>query len=154
MPSRLKPGSMELEAAFVEWLRAEGYNPAEGVDEFFNQSEFVRTQRLLLDESEREQLTHEARRTLRQRSADAVFIAQFPQVHACIDHQQQAMRYTVTLTLADQGAEWTGRIWRGNDYVGEIQGAEGGPHPNYLELARMHIEDQLKRPGGGTHSES
>ncbi|MEP6906480.1 MAG: hypothetical protein ABI858_00645 [Pseudoxanthomonas sp.] len=153
MASKLKAGSMELEAAFIEWLRAEGYNPAEGVEAFFSRSEFVRTQRLLLDESEREQVTEEARRFLQQRSSDRIFAGQFPQVHACADHQGATMRYTVMLTLADEGATWTGRAWRGSDYIGEIHGSGSGPQPNYLELARMHIEDQLKQPDVGLRSQ-
>lgn len=148
MPSRLKPGSMELEAAFIEWLRAQGHSPCDGVDAFFDQSEFVRAQRLVLDDNEKEQLTAESRRYLQQRSRDPTFAGQFPDVHDCTGANGEPVRYTVTLTLSDTGAEWTGRLWSGHEYLGEIHGDASGPHANFLELARSHIEAEAARPGG------
>ena len=68
-------------------------------------------------------------------------------VHHCMDGSGQAMRYTVALTLADKGAEWMGRVWNGNEYLGEIHGEGTGPQSNYVELARMHIESQIKCNG-------
>ncbi|MCY7313753.1 MAG: hypothetical protein LH491_09055, partial [Pseudoxanthomonas sp.] len=65
----------------------------------------------------------------------------------CTDHEDQDMRYTVTVTLSDEGAEWEGRVWKEGEYIGEVSGSGSGPQANYVELARMHIESQIKCPG-------
>lgn len=147
MGIKLKAGSMELEVAYIEWLRAQGYNPADGIDAFFEQSEFVRSQLPMIHESEQAQLLAEARLHLKRRSEDPSFTAQFPVVYHCGSDADPGLRYTVTLAISDQGAEWLGRIWNGEEYLGEIVGAGAGPHANYIELARMHIESQIRRPG-------
>ena len=146
MSIKLKAGSIELEAAYIEWLREQGHNPAEGIDSFFDESEFVHAQLPMIHESERAQLLDEARLHLRRRSADPLFTAQFPVVYHCDHEGPRDLRYTVTLALSDQGAEWVGRVWGGGEYLGEITGAGNGPHVNYIELARMHIESQIGRP--------
>jgi hypothetical protein len=146
MGIKLKAGSMELEVAYIEWLREQGYNPAEGIDSFFDDSEFVRAQLPMIHESEQAQLLDEARLHLRRRSADPQFTAQFPIVYRCDHEKGRDLRYTVTLAISDQGAEWLGRVWDGGEYLGEISGAGKGPHVNYIELARMHIESQIGRP--------
>lgn len=144
MSAKLKAGSMELEAAFIDWLRAQGYNPADGIDPFFGVSDFVRSQLLLIHDSEKEQRTEEARQHLKRRCSDPAFAGQFPMVYDFMDGGGQAMRYTVTLTLSDEGAEWVGRVWTGNQYLGEVRGSGAGPQAHYLDLARMHIESQIK----------
>lgn len=144
---------MELEAAFIEWLRAEGHEPSEGVDAFFDRSEFVRTRAMLIDDSEKEQVIGDARRYLRQRSKDPTFAGQFPQVHVCTGPQGRTLRYTLTVTLADDGAEWIGRVWDEDGYRGEIHGAGSGSHQNYMELARSHVEAQILAPGNLARSE-
>lgn len=147
MSNKLKAGSMELEAAFIEWLRTQGYNPADGIDPFFRASEFVRSQMLMIHESEKEQLAEEARLHLKRRCSDATFAGQFPVVYHCLDDGGQDVRYTVALTLSDEGAEWLARVWNGDAYLGDILGSGSGPHTHYLDLARMHIETQIKRSG-------
>ncbi|MEO6103508.1 MAG: hypothetical protein ABIP44_07710 [Pseudoxanthomonas sp.] len=145
MSIKLKAGSIELEMAYIEWLRAQGYNPADGIDSFFSESGFVHGQLPMIHEGEREQLLDEARAHLRRRSADPQFTAQFPVVYRCEDENGRDLRYTVTLTISDEGAEWLGRIWEGREYLGEVTGTGSGPHVNYIDLARMHIESQIKR---------
>jgi hypothetical protein len=143
MSIKLKAGSMELEVAYIEWLRTQGYNPAEGIDAFFEESEFVHAQLPMIHESEQAQLLEEARLHLKRRSEDSQFTAQFPIVYH-FDHEGgHDLRYTVTLAISDQGAEWVGRVWGGGEYLGEIVGTGSGPHVNYIELARMHIESQI-----------
>lgn len=146
MGIKLKAGSMELEVAYIEWLRAQGYNPVEGIDSFFDESEFVHSQLPMIHESEQAQLLDEARLHLKRRCEDPSFTAQFPIVYHCDDQDGRSLRYTATLAISDQGAEWVGRIWGGGEYLGEIAGAGSGPHVNYIELARMHIESQIARP--------
>lgn len=147
MGAKLKAGSIDLELAYIDWLRAQGHNPHDGIDSFFSESEFVRSQMLMIHESEQAQLSAEAREHLRQRTGDPVFAAQFPVVYNCHDEGGVAMRYTVTLTLSDKGAKWVGRVWHGSELVGEIRGEGSGPRANYLELARMDIESRIKCPG-------
>ena len=146
MSIKLKAGSIELEVAYIEWLREQGHNPDEGIDSFFEESEFVHAQLPMIHESERAQLLEEARLHLKRRSADPHFTAQFPIVYHCDHEGPRDLRYTVTLAISDQGAEWVGRVWDGGEYLGEINGAGNGPHVNYIELARMHIESQIGRP--------
>jgi hypothetical protein len=145
MSVKLRAGSMELETAFIEWLRAQGYNPADGIDPFFSGSDFVRSQMPMIHDSEKEQLTAEARLHLKRRCADPTFAGQFPVVYHCLDEANRDIRYTVVLTLSDEGAEWVARLWSGSAYLGELHGSGSAPHANYLELARMNIESQLKR---------
>ena len=66
------------------------------------------------------------------------------------------VRYTitVTLTLSDTGATWTGRLWSGHGYLGEIHGDASGPHANFLERARSHIEVEVARQGGVAQRDS
>lgn len=148
MGVKLKAGSMGLELAYIDWLRAQGHNPRDGIDSFFSESDFVRSQMLMIHASEQEQLSAEVREHLRRRTGDPVFSAQFPMVYSCNDQDGAPTRYTVTLTLADKGAEWVGRVWNGSEFLGEIRGEGSGPQANYLELARMDIESRIKRPGG------
>jgi hypothetical protein len=147
MSVKLKAGSMELEAAFIEWLRAQGYKPADGIDSFFHASDFVRSQMLMIHESEKERLAEEARLHLKRRCADPNFSGQFPVVYHCLDEDGQDVRYTVALTLSDEGAEWLARLWSGTACLGEMRGSGSGPHANYLDLARTSIESQIKRAG-------
>ena len=145
MGVKLRAGSMELEAAFIEWLRAQGYNPADGIDPFFSESDFVRSQMLMIHESEKQQLAEEARLHLKHRCADHTFAGQFPVVYHCLDKHNQDVRYTVVLTLSDEGAEWAAKLWTGTVYLGEIHGSDSGSHAHYLDLARVSIEAQIKR---------
>lgn len=138
---------MELEAAFIEWLRTQGYNPADGIDPFFSGSDFVRTQMLMIHESEKEQLVEEARLHLKRRCADPTFAGQFPVAYHCLDQHGQDIRYTVGLTLSDEGAEWVAKLWSGAASLGEIHGSDNGSHAHYLDLARVSIEAQIKRMG-------
>lgn len=151
MGIKLKAGSMELEVAYIEWLREQGYNPADGIDAFFDESEFVRAQLPMIHESEQQQLLDEARVHLKRRSVDPQFTAQFPIVYHCDQQGDRSLRYTVTLAISDQGAEWVGRVWNGGEYLGEIAGAGNGPHVNYIELARMHIESRIGQPDAIIH---
>ena len=145
MSIKIKAGSIELEIAYIDWLRAQGRNPAEGLAAFFEESEFVHAQLPMIHESEQGQLLEEARLYLKRRSGDPQFTAQFPMVYHC-EGDGSDLRYTVTLAISDEGAEWVGRVWEGSEYLGEITGAGSGPHVNYIELARMHIESQIERP--------
>ena len=144
MSVKLKAGSMELEAAFIEWLRTQGYNPADGIDPFFSASEFVRSQLPLIHDSDKAQLFAEARKHLERRCRDAAFAGQFPVVHESSGSDGQPLRYTVALVLSDEGAEWTGRVWDQSGFVGEVTGSHAGAHANYGELARQQIESQVR----------
>ena len=147
MSVKLKAGSMELETAFIDWLRTQGYNPPEGIEPFFQGSDFVRTQLLLIHDSEKQQLLEEARQHLVRRSRDPMFAGQFPAVHECRDRDGRPARYTVNMTLSDDGAEWIGRAWSGGDYLGEIHGSVAGRRVNYLELACQHVEAEILARG-------
>ncbi len=143
MSVKLKAGSMELEAAFIEWLRTQGYNPAAGIDSFLSDSDFVHSQLPLIHDSEKAQLFAEARKHLERRCRDTAFAGQFPVVHEFNGRNTQPLRYTVVLILSDAGAEWTARVWDASGYLGEITGSESGPHANYAELACRQVEARI-----------
>ena len=143
MSVKLKAGSMELEAAFIEWLRTQGYNPVDGIDSFLSASGFVHSQLPLIHDSEKAQLFAEARKHLERRCRDTAFAGQFPVVHEFSGRNRQPLRYTVALILSDAGAEWTARVWDESGYLGEITGSQSGPHANYAELACGQIEAQI-----------
>jgi hypothetical protein len=143
MSKSAKTAAERHEAAFVSWLRRNGYAPSDGIEQFLERSDYFRNELALLDEPARVALTSQAREFLRQRSAEDSFTMQFPTVYLCKDKQGRRLRYTVTLTIGEDHATWLGRVWAESEYLGEITGSGGGPKANYLALARMHIESQI-----------
>ncbi|WDS36988.1 hypothetical protein [Pseudoxanthomonas sp.] len=143
MSKSAKVAAGRHEAAFASWIRRNGYAPSDGVSVFLELSDYFRNELALLDETARVTLTDEARTFLQQRSTEDSFTMQFPTVYLCKDKQGRRLRYTVTLTIGEDHADWLGRVWAGNEYLGEVAGSGGGPKANYLALARAHIESQI-----------
>lgn len=131
------------ESAFASWIRRNGYSPSEAIEHFLERSDYFRSELQQLGDEARRSLTEEAREFLRQRSEEDSFAMQFPTVYMCKDKHGRQLRYTVTITIGEDHAEWIGRVWADNDYLGEVTGSGGGPKANYLALARMHIESQV-----------
>ena len=147
MNQKLKTSSVELEAAFIEWVKRNAYNPAEAIDHFMEKSEYVLNAIQAAVDHTRDKITEHTRQHLARLSEDTVFTAQFPMVYACQNLEGKAMRYTIALTIGDHDAEWVGRVWADGDYLGEVHGSGSGPRANYMELARMHIESHISCPG-------
>ena len=147
MNQRLKTGSVELEAAFIEWVKSNAYNPGEAIDHFMEKSEYVLHSIQAVVEHTRDKIAEHTRQHLKRLSEDTVFTAQFPMVYACQNMEGKAMRYTIALTISDPDAEWVGRVWADGSYLGEVEGSGSGPRANYIELARMHIESHISCPG-------
>ena len=147
MNQKLKAGSAELEAAFTDWIRKNAYNPAEAIDFFMEKSDYVRNAVDTVVEHARKKITERTRQHLTRLSEDTVFIAQFPMVYACQNMEGKAMRYTVSLTIGEEEADWVGKVWADGEYLGEVHGSGSGPKANYIELARMHIEAHICCPG-------
>jgi hypothetical protein len=147
MDQMLKTGSVELEVAFIEWIKGNAYSPAEAIEHFMEKSEYVANAIQAVVEHARDKITERARLHLERLSEDRAFTAQFPMVYACKNLEGKAMRYTLALTLGDHGAEWVGRIWGDGNYLGEVHGSGSGPRANYIELARAHIESHISCPG-------
>ena len=147
MNQKLKTGSVELEAAFIDWVKSNAYNPAEAIDHFMEKSEYVLQSIQTLVDHTRDKITERTRQHLKRLSEDTVFTAQFPMVYACQNLEGKAMRYTIALTISDHDAEWVGRVWADGSYLGEVHGSGSGPRANYIELARMHIESHISCPG-------
>lgn len=131
------------ETAFASWIRRNGYPPAEAVDRFLQMSDYFLGELETLEPSEREKMISEARAYLQRRSTEDSFTMQFPTVYLCKDKHGRQLRYTVTLTIGEDQAEWIGRVWADDEYLGEVTGSGSGPRANYLALARMHIESQI-----------
>lgn len=147
MNQKLKTGSVELEAAFIEWVKSNAYNPSEAIDHFMEKSEYVLNAIQAVVEHTRDKIAEHTRQHLTRLSEDTVFTAQFPMVYACQNLEGKAMRYTIALTISDHDAEWVGRVWADGSYLGEVHGSGSGPRANYIELARMHIESHISCPG-------
>ncbi|MEO6104490.1 MAG: hypothetical protein ABIP44_12765 [Pseudoxanthomonas sp.] len=147
MNQKLKAGSAELEAAFIDWIKANAYNPGEAIDHFMDKSDYVRNAIDTVVEHARGKITDRTRQHLTRLSEDTVFIAQFPMVYACKNLEDKDMRYTIAMTIGEKEAEWTGKVWADGEYLGEVSGTGSGPKANYIELARMHIESHIRCPG-------
>jgi hypothetical protein len=141
--SRSEKSAARHEAAFASWIRRNGYAPAEAIDRFLEISDHFLGELEILDQSRREKLISEVRDYLQRRSLEDSFTMQFPTVYLCKDKHGRRLRYTVTLTIGEDQAQWIGRVWADDDYLGEITGSGSGPKANYLSLARMHIESQI-----------
>lgn len=147
MNQKLKAGSVDLETAFIDWIKGNAYNPSEAIEHFMERSEYVRNAVDTVVEHARKKITDRTRQHLTRLAEDSVFIAQFPMVYACQNLEGKAMRYTVSLTIGDQEAHWIGKVWADGAYLGEVHGSGSGPKANYIELARMHIESHISCPG-------
>lgn len=147
MNQKLKAGSVELETAFIDWIKDNAYNPSEAIEHFMERSDYMRNAVDTVVEHARKKITDRTRQHLTRLSEDSVFSAQFPMVYACQNLEGKAMRYTVSLTIGDQEAHWVGKVWADGTYLGEVHGSGSGPKANYIELARMHIESHISCPG-------
>lgn len=147
MNQKTKAGSVDLQAAFTEWVRKNAYNPNEAIDHFLEKSDYMRDAVDTVVDHARRRIVDRAREHLARLTADAVYTAQFPMVYACKNNEDKDMRYTLSLTLHEAHADWVGRVWSDGEYLGEVHGSGSGPQANYLELARMHIESHVRCAG-------
>lgn len=147
MDQTLKAGSVELEVAFIDWVKANAYSPTEAIEHFIETSTYVLGAIQAAMDHSRDKVIDLMRQHLARLSEDTVFTAQFPMVYACQNLEGKAMRYTIALTIGDHDAEWIGRVWADDDYLGEVHGSGSGPRANYIELARMQIESHVRCPG-------
>ncbi len=147
MNQKLKTGSAELEAAFIDWVRKNAYHPAEAIEHFMEKSEYVLNTTGNVVEHARRKIAEHTRQHLTRLSEDTVFTAQFPMVYTCRNLDDKDMRYTIALTIGEKEAEWIGKAWADGEYLGEVHGSGSGPKANYIELARMHIESHIRCPG-------
>ena len=147
MNQKLKAGSAELEAAFIDWIKKNAYNPAEAIDHFMEKSDYVLNAIDTVVEHARRKIAERTRQHLTRLSEDTVFTAQFPMVYACRNLEDKDMRYTIALTIGEKQAEWVGKVWADGEYLGEVHGSGSGPRANYIELARMHIESHIRCAG-------
>ncbi len=148
MSQKLRAGSVELEVAFIQWVKDNAYDPAEAIDHFMSRSEYIRNTVDTEVDHARPGITQRTREHLQLLAQDPVFTAQFPMVHGCQNSDGEQIRYTVSLTMDEHQAQWVGRIWSDDDkLLGEVHGSGCGPTSSYMELARMHIESQIRCPG-------
>ncbi|RYE72574.1 MAG: hypothetical protein EOO80_20130, partial [Oxalobacteraceae bacterium] len=127
MNQKLKAGSVELEVAFTDWIKKNAYSPAEAIDHFMERSEYVRNAVESVVEHARKKISDRTRQHLTRLSEDTVFTAQFPMVYTCKNMEDKDMRYTLSLTIGDGEAQWTGRVWADGEYLGEVHGSGSGP---------------------------
>lgn len=147
MSQKLKAGSVDLEVAFVEWIKLNAYNPADAIEHFMTRSEYVLNAVDTVVDHARTKITDRTREHLQRLSDDPVFSAQFPMVYGCQNLDGKEIRYTVSLTIGDHEARWVGRVWADDKFMGEVHGSGSGPKSNYLDLARMHVESHIHCPG-------
>lgn len=147
MSQKLKAGSVELEVAFIQWVKDNAYDPVEAIEHFMTRSEYIRNAVDTVVDHARSKITQRTREHLQRLAEDPVFTAQFPMVYGCQSSDGEQIRYTVALTMDEHEAQWVGRIWSDDRFLGEVQGSGSGPTSSYMELARMHIESQIRCPG-------
>lgn len=147
MSQKLKAGSVDLEVAFVEWIKHNAYNPGEAIEHFMARSPYVLNAVDTVADHARSQITDRTRQHLQRLSEDPVFTAQFPMVYGCQSLDGKEIRYTVSLTIGDYEAQWVGRVWADDIFLGEVQGSGSGPKSSYMDLARMHVESHIRCPG-------
>jgi len=147
MSQKLKAGSVELETAFIDWIKQNAYNPPDAIDHFMSRSEYIRNAVDTVAEHARLKITDRARQHLLRLSQDTVFTAQFPMVYRCENPDGENIRYTVSLTIGDGEAHWVGRMWAQDRFLGEIHGSGSGPKANYVDMARMFVESHIRCAG-------
>jgi len=147
MSQKLKAGSVDLEVAFVEWIKRNAYSPADAIEHFMTRSDYVLNAVDTVADHARSRITDRTRQHLQRLSEDSVFTAQFPMVYGCKNLEGKKLRYTVSLTMGEQEAEWVGRAWADDQFLGEVHGSGSGPKSNYIDLARMHVESHISCPG-------
>ena len=147
MSQKLKAGSVDLEGAFIDWIKRNAQTPADAVEHFMSESEYVRNAIDTLVGQARSKITDRTRQHLQRLAGDPVFMAQFPMIYTCQNTEGEELRYTVSLTIGEDEAQWVGRVWAGDKFLGEVHGSGSGPKSNYIELARMHIESHFRCSG-------
>jgi len=147
MSQKLKPGSVELEVAFIQWIKDNAYEPAEAIDPFMSCSEYIRDAVDPVVDHARPKITQRTREHLQRLAEDPVFAAQFPMVYGCQNSDGRQIRYTVSVTMDERQAQWVGRVWSNHGFVGEVLGSGSGPTSSYIDLARMDIESKIRCPG-------
>ncbi len=147
MSQKLKAGSVELEVAFIQWIKDHAYDPVGAIDQFMKRSDYIRDAVDTVVDHARAKITERAREHLQRLAEDPLFSAQFPMVYGCQSSNGEQIRYTVSLTMDEHEAHWVGRIWSDDRFLGEVRGSGSGPTSSYMELARMHIESQISCPG-------
>lgn len=147
MSQKLKPGSVELEVAFIQWVKDNAHEPLEAVDRFMAGSDYIRSSMDAVVGHARAKIHQRAREHLQRLAEDPVFTAQFPMVYGCQGLDGEDIRYTVSVTMDEQQAHWVGRVWVDDAFLGEVRGSGSGHATSYMELARMHIESHIRCPG-------
>ncbi|MGH8027461.1 MAG: hypothetical protein ACREO0_12105, partial [Pseudoxanthomonas sp.] len=94
MNQKLKVGSVELEMAFIDWIKKNAYHPLEAIDHFMERSEYVRDAVETVVVHARKKIIDRTRQHLARLAGDTVFTAQFPMVYACKNLDDKDMRYT------------------------------------------------------------
>lgn len=147
MSQKLKVGSVELEVAFIQWIKDNAHDPREAIDQFIMRSAYIRDAMDTEVDHAREKITQRTRQHLQRLAEDPVFTAQFPMVYGCQSLDGEEIRYTVSLTMDEHEAHWLGRVWADDKFLGEVRGSGSGPTSNYMELARMQVESHIRCPG-------
>ena len=147
MSQKLKPGSVELEAAFGEWIKRHAYNPDEAIAHFMEKSEFVRNAVDTVVEHARKKITDNARKHLQRLSEDPVFTAQFPMVYKLPESGRQGHALHGIADHRRARRRMGGPGLGGRRLSGRSARQRRRAKANYIELARMHIESHISCPG-------
>lgn len=144
VPPAPAPFTPDLKLQFIDWAKQHGHNPETGAAAFAAlQSDRDLQQRHPAPDGT--DVRAALRRELEALAGEGDVAVQFPPVYAYRAATGTDYRYSLMLVLAEDGVEWTARVWRGLDYQGMLVGRGQGPRTNYNHLARMAIEHQLDR---------
>jgi hypothetical protein len=142
------PHSSRIGRQFIEWAKQYGHTPATGMVEFVEQQSQSRVREahpvLPHDVKACAALRAELEIIASSGNADGRFLPVYQyRTAGGVDY-----RYTLMLAmaLAEEGVEWTARVWKGMEYQGMLvgRGQVGGGRHN--RMARLAIERALDMP--------
>ncbi|MFT4247387.1 MAG: hypothetical protein QM581_05015 [Pseudomonas sp.] len=136
----------DFKLRFIDWAKQHGHNPRTGAAAFValqSERDLRACHPGCAEGADPRALLRQALEAL---AAEQDIAVQFPPIYAYRAATQVEYRYSLMLVLAEDGVEWTARVWRGLDYQGVLIGRGRGPRTHYTHLARMAIEYALDRP--------
>jgi len=138
------PPSPNLRLQFIDWAKQHGHSPRTGAALFVD----MQSDLDLADQAARlppgADMRDRLARDLAALAEENDVAVQFPPIYSCVNSRGEEFRYSLMLVIAEDCVEWTGRVWRGLDYLGVLTGRGCGPRSNYTHLARMSIERELE----------
>lgn len=131
---------------YFEWAKQYGHPQTTGVVEFVAQQRMGHLQALHPKLRSGGDLRSALRGDISAFSKNDVGAAKFMPVFTYRTASGVHYRYSLMLAMAEDGVEWTARVWRGLEYQGMLVGRGQWVRSRHSRLSRMAIEHQLDQP--------